>query len=38
MIIYTVSIHYSKHGASDVEHFEIMDNNDCGKGTTAQKQ
>ena len=36
--IYTVFIYYSKHGASDVEHFEMTYNHNCGKGMTAQKQ
>ena len=38
MMIYTVNINYSKHGASDEKHFEMTYYNDCGKGMTAQKQ
>ena len=38
MMIYTVHIYYSKHGTSDVEHFEMTDNINCAKGMTAQKQ
>ena len=38
MMIDTVHIYYSKHGASDVEHFEMTYSNDCGEGMTAQKQ
>ena len=38
MMIYTVYIYYSKHGTSVVEHFEMTDNCNGGKGMTAQKQ
>ena len=38
MMIYTVHIYYSKHGTSDVEHFEMAYNHGYGKGMTAQKQ
>ena len=38
MMIYTVHIFYSKHGTSDVEHFEMANNYGHGKGTLAQRQ
>ena len=38
MMIYTVLIYYSKHGTSDVEHFEMAYNDGYGKGMTGQKQ
>ena len=34
MIIYTVHIYYSKHGTSDIEHFEMA----YSKGMPAQKK
>ena len=37
MMIYTVHIYYSKHGTSGV-HFEMTENDNCGKEMTAQKQ
>ena len=38
MVIYTVQIYYSKHGASDAEHFEMSYNYGYGKGMTEQKK
>ena len=38
MVIYIVHIYYSKHGTSDVDHFEMTDNHNCSKGMAAQKQ
>ena len=35
---YTVHIYYSKHGTSDVDHFEMAYNHIYGKGMTAQRQ
>ena len=35
-MIYTVHIYYSKHGTSDVKHFEMSNN--YGKGMPAQKK
>ena len=37
MIIYTVHIHYSKHAASIVEHFDVHYNYGYGKGMTSQR-
>ena len=36
MMIYTVHIYYSKHGTSDVEHFEMSNN--YGKEMPTQKK
>ena len=38
MVIYVVQIYYSKHGVSDVEHFEIPSNYGYGKSMTEQKK
>ena len=38
MVIYTIHIYYSKHGTSDVDHFEMTDNHNCSKGMAEQKQ
>ena len=37
-MIYIVCIHYSKHGTSDVEHFEMEYNYGYGKGMTVQRK
>ena len=34
----TLHIHYSNHGASDLEHFEMANNYGYGKGMLAQKK
>ena len=38
MMIYIVHVYYSKHGASDVEHFEMPHNHIYDKELSAQKQ
>ena len=35
-MIYTVCIHYSKHGNSEVEHFDVYDNYSYSKEMSAQ--
>ena len=37
-MMYTVHIYYSKHGASDVERFEMSYNYGYGKGMTVRDQ
>ena len=38
MMIYTVHTYCGKHGATDIEHFEMTYNHGYGKVMTAQKQ
>ena len=37
-MIYTVHIYYSKHGASDVEYFDVHFNYSYGKGMTSERK